>query len=409
MKIKRKKPELLAPVGNWPMLKTAVKAGADAVYFGVESLNMRAKAKNFTTDDLPEIVRFCRENGVDTHLTLNTIIYDDELDELERITNAAKSAGITMIICWDQAVIQKCVEKDIPFCISTQASIANSAAAEYYKNLGASRIVLARECALNKIKNIIKNVDIEVETFVHGAMCVAVSGRCFLSHEVFGKSANRGECLQPCRREYKIYDDSGESEFYLGEDYIMSPKDLNAIKFIDQLIEAGIRSFKIEGRKRSPEYILQTVSVYRKAIDLWFEGKLSEEVKEELFTELGKVYNRGFSDGFYFGRPGSKEFAEQYGSRSETRKEYLGIVLHYYPKAEVAHILLEAGDLTPGDPIYIIGNATGVVKLEPDSLFVDDKPAEKGLKKEEVTFKCPEKLRLNDKVYKIVKTKYAGK
>jgi putative protease len=273
------KPELLAPAGNWQMLTAAVNSGADAVYFGVNKLNMRAKANNFKLDELKDVTDYCHSKNVDAHLTLNTIVYENELDEVDQVVKAAKDANIDLIICWDMAVIQKCMDHEVPFCISTQASISNTASAKMYKRLGAKRIVLARECTLEKIKEIKTDSKIDIETFIHGAMCVAVSGRCFMSHSVFGKSANRGECIQPCRRDYTVYDSDGDKEFILGEDYVMSPKDLCSIQFIDQLIEAGIDSFKIEGRKRSPEYITKVVSTYRKAIDLYFEGKLSSEIK----------------------------------------------------------------------------------------------------------------------------------
>jgi putative protease len=396
-----KKPELLAPAGDWTMLTTAVNSGADAVYFGVNKLNMRAKAQNFDVSDLPEIVSFCKEKNVDTHLTLNTIIFEKEVEELEKIVSAAKDAGVDMIICWDMSVVQMCLTYKMPFCISTQASISNSAAVNYYKNVGAQRIVFARECTIEKIKEIRAKTDLEIEAFIHGAMCVAVSGRCFMSHDVFNKSANRGECIQPCRREFEIRDKSDKYSFILGEDYVMSPKDLCTIKFIDQLIEAGIDSFKIEGRKRSPEYISKVVSTYRKAIDLYFENELTEEVKKEMYSELEKVYNRGFSLGFYFGVPGSEAFADQYGSKASTKKIYVGKVLNYYKKNNIVHAKLEAGGLNPQDEIYIIGNTTGVIETTIDSLVKDETTVKEALKGDEVTFPCEELVRPRDKIYKI--------
>src|SRR3990172_7634498 len=272
-----KKPELMAPAGNWTMLHAVVKAGADAVYFGSDELNMRAKAKNFQIENLPEIIEYCKTKSVKTYLTINTIIYESEQDQVYELIAKAKAAGIDMIICWDLSVIEKCNKLNMPFAVSTQASVSNSASAEMYKKLGAKRVVFARECFLEDIKKIKTKVDIEIEAFVHGAMCIAVSGRCFMSHEMFGKSANRGECIQPCRREYEIVDKSTDKSLILGEDYVLSPEDLCSIEFIDQLIEAGIDSFKIEGRKRSPEYASKVVSVYRKAIDLYYENKLTKE------------------------------------------------------------------------------------------------------------------------------------
>lgn len=397
-----KKPELLAPAGNWTMLNAAIHNGADAVYFGVKQLNMRATAGNFELKDLNDIVRICTENNVKAHLTLNTIVYESELEELDNIITTAKNAGVELIICWDMSVIQKCVEHNMPFCISTQASISNSTAVKFYEKLGAARVVLARECTLDKIKEIKNKSNLEIETFVHGAMCVAVSGRCFMSHELFGKSANRGECLQPCRREFEVIDKDEKGVLTLGEDYIMSPKDLCSIEFIDQLIEAGIDSFKIEGRKRSPEYIAKVVSTYRKAIDLYFENKLTSEVKKHFTEELAKVYNRGFSSGFYFGIPSTKDFAGLYGSAATTKKTYVGKILNYFGKSKIAHVKLEADSLKLGDPIYIIGNSTGVYELEITSLVVNEKEVEIADKGQEATFKCDGLVRNNDQVYKIV-------
>ncbi len=397
-----KKPELLAPAGDWRMLTTAVKAGADAVYFGIDKLNMRAAAKNFTLEELPDIVKFCHKNNVDAHLTLNTIVFDDELNELDVILPEAKKAGVDMVICWDMSVIEKAIEYDLPYCVSTQASVSNSGAVKMYQRLGAKRIVLAREVTLEKIREIKSSTDIEIEAFVHGAMCVAVSGRCFLSHEVFDKSANRGECLQPCRYEYEITAKQGGKTFVLGEDYVMSPEDLCTIEFIDLLIEAGIDSFKIEGRKRAPEYIAKVVSTYRKAIDFYFEDKLTDAVKAEMWNELRKVYNRGFSPGFYFGKPSGEHFTKSPNSRATTKKQYCGKVLNYFGKSKIAHVLLEAGNLKVGESIYIIGNSTGVVELTIDKMMKDEVFIDSADKKDEVTFYCEEKLRPRDQVYKII-------
>ena len=400
-----RKPELLAPAGDWRMLRAAVKAGADAVYFGVEILNMRAKARNFTLDELKDIVEFCKGNNVDAHLTLNAIVYENELADAEKVVKEAKNAGVSLIICWDMAVVELCRKYEIPFCISTQASISNSASAEYYKSLGASRIVLARECTLDMIKQIKDKVGLEIETFVHGAMCVAVSGRCFMSHHVFGNSANRGDCIQPCRREYKIYDESDDYSLYIGSDYVMSPKDLCTIEFIDELIEAGIDSFKVEGRKRSPEYILKVISTYRKAIDQYYEKTLSPETKKKMFEELQTVYNRGFSSGFYYGKPSGADYAVKYGSSATTRKIYVGKVLNYYKKSNIVHALIESHDVKLGDKLYIIGNTTGVVEVELDSMQTDSNPIEEAKKRIDITFKCDETVRLNDQIFKVVEVK----
>ncbi|MBI3124292.1 MAG: U32 family peptidase [Ignavibacteriales bacterium] len=397
-----KKPELLAPAGNWAMLNTAIKSGANAVYFGVKQLNMRAAAGNFDISELGEIVKVCEENNVKAHLTLNTIVYESELDELDEIIRAAKQAGVELVICWDMSVIQKCLEHRMPFCISTQASLSNSSAVKFYENLGAARVVLARECTLDKIREIKTKSNIEIETFVHGAMCVAVSGRCFMSHELFGKSANRGECLQPCRREFEVKDKDESGSLVLGEDYVMSPKDLCTIEIIDKLIESGIDSFKIEGRKRAPEYISKVVSTYRQAIDLYFEGKLTQEIKSNFVTELEKVYNRGFSTGFYLGTPSTKDFANIYGSAATTKKSYVGKVVNYYKKSNIVSVKLEADTMSVGETIYIIGNTTGTIELKIDQLMLDEKELTVGEKGTEITFKCGELVRPNDRIYKVI-------
>jgi putative protease len=395
------KPELMAPAGDWTMLRTAVKSGADAVYFGVDKLNMRAKAKNFSIDKLPEISRFCKQKKVKTYLTLNTIVFEDELAEAEQIIKAAKKAKIDRIICSDLAVAELCNKNKIPFCISTQSSISNSLSASVYKKLGAVRIVLARECSLEEIRKIRVNTDLEIEAFIHGAMCIAVSGRCFMSHHLFGQSANRGECVQPCRREYEVYDTATKKSLLIGDDYVLSPKDLCTIEFIDQLIEAGIDSFKIEGRKRAPEYVATTVSVYRKAIDLYYKKNLTAEKKKEFLKKLETVYNRGFSTGFYFGTPSSEDYAGAEGSKATTRKVYVGKVLNYFKKPKAAHILLESGEIKLNDQLLVIGDTTGVVETTLEEIIFNDKPSHSAKKGDEVTFVTPELVRRNDKVYLI--------
>ena len=393
------KPELMAPAGNWTMLRTAVKSGADAVYFGADRLNMRAKAKNFSVNELPEISKLCRAKKVKTYLTLNTIVFEDELVEADKIISAAKKAKIDRIICSDLAVAELCNKHKMPFCISTQGSVSNSLAASVYKKLGAVRIVLARECSIDEIKKIRANTDLEIEAFIHGAMCIAVSGRCFMSHHLFGQSANRGECVQSCRREYEVYDTATEKSLLMGDDYVLSPKDLCTIEFIDQLIEAGIDSFKIEGRKRAPEYVAKTVSVYRKAIDLYFKKKLTKEKKKEFLKELETVYNRGFSSGFYFGKPSSEEYAGVDGSKATTRKVYVGKVLNYFKKPKVAQALIESGKIKVNDQLLITGETTGLIEMTLKEIFVDDKISKSVKKGDEVTFITPELVRRNDKVY----------
>lgn len=391
----------MAPAGNWTMLRTAVNSGADAVYFGIDQLNMRAKAKNFEVKELKEIVEFCKSKKVKSYLTLNTIIYEDEINLADKLVKEAKDVGINMVICWDLSVINICRKYEMPFAVSTQASVSNSSSAKLYKELGAKRIVLARECTLEDIKKIKSEIDIEIEAFIHGAMCIAVSGRCFMSHELFDKSANRGECIQPCRRKYEIKDTQTGNEMILGEDYVMSPKDLCTIEFIDELIEAGIDSLKIEGRKRSPEYVATVVKTYRKAIDLYFEGKLTEEIKKELLEELSKVYNRGFSSGFYFKIPSTEEFTDGYGNQAPEKKTYIGKVLNYFKNKEIGHVRLETGNISLKDKVLIIGETTGVVELNIESIFSDDVNVNQASKGEEITFPCSELIRPRDKVYKI--------
>ncbi|TSA27364.1 MAG: U32 family peptidase [Ignavibacteriales bacterium] len=401
-KEKIKKPELLAPAGDWSMLNVAINSGADSIYFGLKNLSMRAAANNFDISELPKIIEFCNDKNVKAHLTLNTIVFENELEELDKIIPAAKKAGVEMIICWDMSVIQKCLDYKMPFCVSTQASVSNSSTVTFYERLGAKRIVLARECTLDKIKEIKSKTNIEIEAFVHGAMCIAISGRCFMSHEVFGKSANRGECLQPCRREYEIKDMDEKFSLTLGEDYVLSPKDLCTIDFIDKLIEAGIDAFKIEGRKRAPEYISKAVSTYRKAIDHYFDGNLTQEIKREYLEELKKVYNRGFSPGFYFGQPGSESYTKTFGNIATTKKVYVGRVLNYYKKNKIAFVRLEADSLATGDLIYIIGSTTGVVELKLNKIIRDEIELNSVNKGNDFTFECEELVRANDRVYKIV-------
>ena len=403
MKIKKNndKPELMSPAGDWTMLSAVVKAGANAVYFGVDKLNMRTKATNFKIDELNELVSFCKKDNVRTYLTLNTIVYEEELEEVDEIILAAKKSGVDRIICWDLAVAMKCKEHKIPFCISTQASVSNSSSAAFYKSIGAARIVLTRECSLEEIKKIRANTDLEIEAFTHGAMCVAVSGRCFMSHHLFDKSANRGECVQPCRREFEIYDTTTDKSMLIGDDYVLSAKDLCSIEFIDKLIEAGINSFKIEGRKRSPEYAAKVTSVYRRAIDLYFEGRLTDDIKKDFLKELEKVYNRGFSSGFYFGKPSSEDYADIYGSKATTKKEYIGKVLNYYKRSKIAYIKLETGKLKTDDEIMITGPTSGVVNLKLDKILSDEIEVDNVTKGDKITFSCDEIVRHNDSVYLI--------
>ena len=442
-----KKPEILSPIQDFMSLRAAIDAGCDAVYFGIKGYNMRAGAKNFTVSDLKKIVKICSENNVRTYLALNTILYEDELKKTFLILAKAKEAGISAIICWDHAVIKEAKRLGMEIHLSTQASVANSEALKFYADQGVTRFVLARECSLEQIKQIKKKIhgisrsiplsgtslrnDITLETFIHGAMCVSVSGRCFLSQFEYGKSANRGECLQPCRRKYLIKQTDGDKparndsqakrsdsggEFEIGEDYILSPKDLCTLPFIEKLIEAGIDVFKIEGRNRSPEYVATVTKVYRKVVDFYFEylNKVGtglkpvrktefENLKKELMQELKKVYNREFSSGFYLGRPIS-EWTHSYGSQATHKKIHLGKVVHYYPKINVAEIQIQANKtLKLKDNIIIQGQETGILQQSVVSMEKDHKQIKSAKQGDTIAIKVDKKVKRNDEVYKIVK------
>ncbi|MFH1456961.1 MAG: peptidase U32 family protein [Patescibacteria group bacterium] len=411
------KPELLAPIQDFISLQAAIQGGCDAVYFGVRGFNMRAGAKNFTVADLKKIAGICHKNKIRAYLAVNTIIYQDELKNIESILKKARAAGVDAIICWDMAVLQTAKKLGHKIHLSTQASISNSAAAEFYKAAGVERIILARECLLGDIKKINmalnpmgKKIAIGLEIFIHGAMCVSVSGRCFLSGFNYGKSANRGECLQSCRRRYLIKEIEEGKEFEIGEDYVLSPKDLCALPFIEKLFQSGAVSFKIEGRNRSPEYVRTVTGVYRRAIDEYFENnkkkdfkKRFEALKTELLRELKTVYNRDFSDGFYLGKP-VNQWTHSYGSRATEKKIHLGKVVHFYNKISVAEIAIQAGkNLKAGDEIYIQGPATGVFRQKVNSMESEHRQIKKAGQGDIVAIKTNKLVRANDLAYKIVK------
>lgn len=389
-----KKYELLAPAGDFSTLTAAVKAGADAVYFGLKEFSMRDNAKNFSIEDLEKINEICGAK-VKKYLTLNVIIYNEEIEKVEEILKKVKGK-VDAIICWDLSVINLVRKYKIPFHVSTQASVSNSEAAKFYKDLGAERVVLARELNLKQIQEISKVIP--VECFIHGAMCVAVSGRCFMSQELFGRSANRGQCTQVCRRSYKITDEEGR-ELKINRNTVMSAKDLCALPFMDKLKDAGIVSFKIEGRNRDARYVDTVVRAYRKALD---RDLTKEEIKKELI-ELGKVYNRGFSSGFYLRVPTNDDFSKVENSAATTKKKFVGKVTHYYPKVSVGTVLLSTGEINVGDEINIIGNSTGIEKIKIESLEINNKKVNKAVKGEEVGILLP-RVRVNDDVY-VIKTK----
>jgi putative protease len=406
---KSDKPELIAPAGDIISLRDAIKSGADSLYFGVDALNMRINAKNFTIKDLRQISKIASNSGVKTYLTLNTIIYDNEQKKIERIIRSAKKAKIDAIICWDPSVINACKKQRIPFHISTQANISNYEALVFYSKLGAKYAVLSRELSIRQIKSIINkakkdNLKIKIETFIHGAMCVSVSGRCYTSQFLFGRSANRGDCLQPCRREYKIVDPEEKKELKLKNNFVMSPKDLCTIDFIDKLIDSGIHAFKIEGRNRSPEYVKTVTQTYRKAIDLYIsQPKVYENSKSELKKELEKVYNRGFSNGFYLGKP-IGQWTDAYGSKASLIKRFIGKVTNYYKKIGIAEIMIQTASLRKGDTIMIMGPTTGSQTIVLDEFMVEENIVKKASKKEIMTLLSPT-VRKNDQVYKLVPNK----
>jgi len=395
MKSKVRKMELLAPSGSFTSLVAAITAGADSVYFGLdeEGTNMRASAKNFSLNDLPKMRKMCGKK-VKMYLTLNTIVYDNELGRIEEIIKKSKKY-IDAIICWDLAVINLCRKYKIPFHISTQASVSNIEAAKFYKKLGAERIVLARELNLNQIKKISKIID--VECFIHGAMCVSVSGRCFTSQFLFNKSANRGECMHPCRRQYEVTDDEGKT-LKLENNKVMSAKDLCTLPFIEELKKAGIKAFKIEGRNKEPEYVDATVRVYRKALD----KKLNKGEIEKSLKELKKVYNKEFSSGFFLGIPTNDNFSKEEHSSATHKKEFIGKIYHYFPNVSVAAVKISSGKIKVGDELLILGDKTGVIKHKIERIEVEKKPIGEAKKGMEVGIKIPG-VRKGDSVYLVVK------
>lgn len=402
-----KRPEILSPVQDMVSLTAAIDAGADAVYFGIKGFNMRAGAKKFSVSDLKKVVLKCHKNNCKAYLALNTIIYENEILKVEKILKKAKESCIDAVICWDMSVMSVARKLKIPIHLSTQASVSNSYSAKFYKNIGVERIVLARECSIEDIKKIIKKSCVQIELFIHGAMCVSVSGRCFLSQELFNKSANRGECLQPCRRKYLIKDTEENHSLILGDDYVMSPKDLCTLSFIEKILKLNVDCLKIEGRNRSPEYVYTVTSAYKKAIDYYFNNKSKnnfrknfDKIKKDLLKEIEEVYNRGFSSGFYLGKP-MNEWIKTYGSKAKKRKIHVGKVIHFYNNIGVCEIKLEAKDLCRGDSMMIQGPTTGILKEKIDSIQCNHNPVSFGKKGEIIAVKVSSRVRKNDKVFVI--------
>lgn len=405
---KTRNAEIMAPAGNWASFQAAIKGGADSVYFGIEQLNMRARASNnFTMDDLPKISELAKENKVKTYLTLNTVLYDHDLPLMKRIIDAVKEYQITAIIASDQAAISYAFKQDVEVHISTQANISNIEMVEFYSHF-ADVMVLARELSLGQVKKIVEGIKernitgpsgdlVQIEIFAHGALCMAVSGKCYLSLHTYNASANRGACMQNCRHAYKVQNEEG-IELEIDNEYIMSPKDLCTIDFLDKIIASGASVLKIEGRGRSPEYVQTTTRCYKEAVISVVNGTYTPEKVRQWKDELDQVYNRGFWDGYYLGRK-LGEWSPVYGSAATKEKTFVGKVLHYYPKAKVAHIRVKAREISAGDSILFIGDRTGVVEQKVDSLWVNDKPREKVIQGEECTIKTVEPVRDGDNIY----------
>lgn len=356
-----KKVELMAPLKNFKSLNAILNI-TDAVYFGIESLNMRMYSDNFKLEDLNEIVKICHDNNIRAYLTTNVIIYDYEFELLDQVLNKAAEAEVDAVIIHDIGAIELAKEKGLKFHISTQANISNFRSAQFYESLGAERLILARELSLDQIKEVKSKLKTsQIEVFVHGAQCTSISGRCYFSAEICGSqdySANRGKCIQPCRRSWKVYDDQNNEFLYDGV-FFINAKDLCMIEHIPKLIEANIDAFKIEGRMRDPIYTEEATSCYREAIDAYYGNSFSEEKVKQWLNRLKKVYNRGFSTGFYFGLPkGSEIEREREGNVSDFRKKEIGKVLSYYPEKKAAKIVLTSGKLKLNDEIYIIGTHT---------------------------------------------------
>ncbi|MFW5996914.1 MAG: U32 family peptidase [Lentisphaeria bacterium] len=390
-------PELNAPAGDFIALKAAIENGCNAVYCGLQELNMRAQSNNFNSTDFPQLQELCQARGVKLYLTLNTIVFNPEIRKAKMLLKSV-APYVDAVICWDPAVIEVCRRLNLPIHISTQASVANSSSAIFYREMGAKRITLARECSLSEIETIKRQSKLEIETFVHGAMCMSLSGRCFLSQTFDGKSANRGKCLQPCRREYLFRDKSApDRELKIGSNYILSARDLCTLPFLDKLVEAGIDAFKIEGRGKSPHYTATVTRCYRSALNAIQEGKFTEELKTDLLTELRKVYNRGFSNGFYFNRPIS-DFSETGGSQATEKKLYVGVVQNYYAHPSVAEIHVQSNGFKVGDKLLVEGTSTGSLTLIVNEIRRDNQRIDKA-EREIITIKTPQLVRRNDKVY----------
>ena len=405
--------EIMAPVGSREALAAALKAGADSIYFGIEALNMRAhSASRFTIDDLHDIARQCSAQGVKSYLTVNTIIYDQDIELMRRICDAAKAAGISAVIASDVAVMGYCNRIGQEVHLSTQLNISNCEALRFYARF-ADVVVLARELGLEQVAHISEVVEREhicgpsgetlrIEMFCHGALCMAVSGKCYLSLDNLGRSANRGECMQVCRRSYTVTDRETGVELDVDNKYIMSPKDLKTIGFIDRMMAAGVRVFKIEGRARSAEYVYTVVRCYKEAIEAVQQGTFSEERVADWDTRLATVFNRGFWDGYYLGQR-LGEWSKVYGSSATEKKQYVGKGMKYFSRLGVGEFYIEAGEFGVGDKLLIVGPTTGALYVEATDIHGDNGHVERARKGMRVAIPVPEKVRPSDKLYLIIK------
>ncbi len=403
--------EIMAPVGSRDSLAAAIKAGAGSVYFGVEKLNMRAhSASTFTVDDLREIAATCAAHGIKTYLTVNTIIYQEDLGQMREIIDAAKDAGISAVIASDVAVMTYCREVGQEVHLSTQLNISNIEALKFYARF-ADVVVLARELNMEQVAAIYRGIceenicgpsgrQVRIEMFCHGALCMAISGKCYMSLHEANRSANRGSCVQICRRSYTVTDNETGAELAIDNKYIMSPKDLKTVRFIDRMMEAGVRVFKIEGRARGPEYVKTVVECYREAIAAVLDGTFTEQRKDGWDERLATVFNRGFWDGYYQGQT-LGEWNRHYGSCATERKVYVGKGVKYFSKLGVAEFTVEASEFAPGDKLLITGPTTGALYVTPDVIHGDHGPVDIARKGTRISIAVPEKVRPSDKLFRI--------
>lgn len=404
--------EIMSPVGSRESLMAAIQAGTGSVYFGIEKLNMRSKSSvNFTAADLKDIVDLCTPLGIKTYLTVNTVIYEDDIELMHEVVDAAKENNVTAIIASDMATIMYARSIDVEVHISTQLNVSNSEALKFYAQF-ADVVVLARELTLPQVKKIYETIQreqirgphgqlVRIEMFVHGAFCMAVSGKCYLSLHEMNYSANRGSCLQMCRRAYTVTDKETGRQLEIDNEYIMSPKDLCTIGFVDKLIESGVQVFKIEGRARAAEYVKTVTTCYHEAIDAYLSGTYTTDKIEKWTERLKTVFNRGFWDGYYQGQQ-LGEWSEIYGSAATKKKMYIAKAMNYFSNLEVAEFLVETGELALGDEIIITGPTTGVLELKIEEIRVDLKPVDKAVKGDRFSMPVPDRIRKADKLYKMV-------